>query len=63
MLLGNRTEVRLEQFEKANFSIDFTFSPIVTDVKPEQFEKARSPIVATLLGMVMEVRALQPAKA
>ena len=53
-------EVRPEQLEKAELSMDVTLVGMVTEVRPEQDWKAEPPMDVTLVGMVTEVRPEQP---
>ena len=53
------TVVSPKQFEKAEFPIEVTLLPMVTEVKLVQDEKAVLPIEVTLLAMLTEGRLVQ----
>ena len=62
-LLPIVTEVKEEQFRKAEPPMLVTLLGIVTEVKEEQYAKAAYPILVTLFGIVTELKEEQPWKA
>ena len=58
-LFGMLISVRPVQPEKAEFPIEVTELPIVTEVRPVQPEKAEFPITFTEFGIERVVRLIQ----